>query len=177
MKKTLLVVAALIATQAMAQEAFTVSTGDAKGGSTYSKMFRELAAVCSKDVQLAEVESKGSLQNMDNLTSNKVNAAIVQSDFLSFTKATDPAKVANIKTLVTLYPEELHFIARGDVKKEGGYLGGLIGGKASPCRNHLGLAAHSNVRGYTRAWVDGAECNVSPVQEVRGAHSQEGRRV
>lgn len=109
---------------AQAQDAFVVSTGDAKAGSTYSKVFNEFAKVCSKAGHpLAELTSTGSLMNLDNLSSNKVNAAIMQADLLAFTKATDPAKVANIKTLVTLYPEELHFIARGDVKKEGGVLG------------------------------------------------------
>ena len=108
-------------------EAFTVATGDSKAGSTYSQMFRELNSVCSASLKLQERESKGSVENIALLTGNQVNAAIVQSDLLFFTKMTDPAKVANLKTLVGFHPEELHFIARGDVKKEGGVLG--FGGK------------------------------------------------
>ncbi len=124
MKKIAVFSAALaLCVSAYAQDAFVVSTGDAKAGSTYSKVFNEFAKVCSKAVPMAEQTSNGSLMNLDNLSSNKVNAAIIQSDLLAFTKATDPAKVNNIKTLVTLYPEELHFIARGDVKKEGGFMG------------------------------------------------------
>lgn len=116
---------------AFAQDVLVVSTGDAKAGSTYSKVFNELNRVCSaKNAPMTELTSTGSIQNIDNLTSNKVDAAVVQADLLFFTKATDPAKIANVKTLVSLYPEELHFIARADVKKEGGFMG-LGGNKVS----------------------------------------------
>ena len=122
MKKLFVIGAMLTSMVASAQE-FVVATGDAKGGSTYSKMFNELNKACSKSIQMTEQQSTGSIANLDMLISNKVNAAMVQADMLFFNKATDEAKVANIKTLVTLYPEELHFVARGDVKKEGGFMG------------------------------------------------------
>lgn len=101
-----------------------VATGDAKAGSTYSKIFNEFATACSKgDTVMTESLSTGSIMNLDMLTGNKVDMAVIQSDLLYFIRSTDPAKVENIKTIVTLYPEELHFIARGDVKKEGGFMG------------------------------------------------------
>lgn len=132
MKRTLMNLGAAVAmlaavAVAQAQEAFTVATGDSKSGSTYSQMFREFTARCSAAMPLRERETKGSVENVDLLTGNQVNAAIVQSDLLFFTRMTDEAKVANVKTLVGLHPEELHFIARGDVKKEGGFMG--FGGK------------------------------------------------
>jgi TRAP-type uncharacterized transport system substrate-binding protein len=122
MKKTFFIAAMMTSFVASAQE-FVVATGDSKGGSTYSKMFNELNKACSKSIQMTEQQSTGSIANLDMLIGNKVNAAMVQADMLFFNKSTDEAKVANIKTLVTLYPEELHFVARGDVKKEGGFMG------------------------------------------------------
>lgn len=106
---------------AHAQEQFIVATGDSKAGSTYSAMFRELNQTCSAALPMTEKESNGSVTNLQLLTDNQVNAAIVQGDLLNFVDQTDPAKVQNVKTLFTLAPEELHFIARADIKTEGGY--------------------------------------------------------
>lgn len=122
MKKFLITIAAVLSFNAFAQ--FTVATGDAKTGSPYSKMFNQLNARCTE--KMTEHGTNGSIQNIELLTSNAVNAAIVQTDMLFFMKSTDPEKVANVKTLFTLHPEELHFVARADTKTEGGILG--IGG-------------------------------------------------
>lgn len=131
MKKFLTSIIALvtmaIGLNAMAQEKIIVATGDKKGGSVYSLMFGELNAVCGAG--WGEKETTGGINNKNLLIGNQVNAAIVQSDMLEFERRVDPSKVANIKTLIALHPEELHFIARADVKKEGGYLGGLVGAK------------------------------------------------
>lgn len=109
---------------AMAQNVQKVATGDFKTG-TYSKIFREYKAECGNSGELQEIETNGSVANVDLLIGNKVNAAIVQTDVLFFRAQTE--NLANIKTLFNLYPEEIHVIARGDVKKEGGILG--FGGK------------------------------------------------
>lgn len=114
--------AALIGSIAHAQT-FAVATGDSKGGSTYSQMFREFARTCGSNLNLTEIETTGSVENVQMLVGNQVNGAFVQSDLLAFRKMTDPDSVANIKTLVALHTEELHFIARADVKKEGGIFG------------------------------------------------------
>lgn len=127
-----------VAAVASAQDSFSVATGNSKAGSTYSQMFRELKNVCGSQLALQERETNGSVENMSLLTGNQVNAAVVQSDLLFFTKMTDPGKVNNVKTLVGFHPEELHFIARGDVKKEGGVLG--FGGKEVVFRSVEDLA-------------------------------------
>lgn len=98
-----------------------VSTGGPKG--TYAQMFRELAAKCSESgaVQLVEVESSGSVENIDRLVGNKVNAAIVQTDVIYLRSKSDD--LGGVKTLFTLYPEEIHVIARSAPIKEGGIAG------------------------------------------------------
>lgn len=120
--KKIIIGLALAAFAFMAQsQALTVATGDAKAGSTYSRMFRELSQACPNVMQ--EKETNGGATNMALVTGNQVAMAIVPTDMLFFTKSVDAAKVENIRTLVTLHPEELHFVARADVKKEGGFMG------------------------------------------------------
>lgn len=131
MKKSFIAIALSVSvTAAFSQvEPFEIATGDSKGGSTYSQMYREFAQRCGVQMGLRERETTGSVQNVALLTGNQVKGAFVQTDLLFFTKMTDEGKVANVKTLFALHPEELHFVARADVKKEGGYIGGLIGAK------------------------------------------------
>lgn len=123
--KKFLIAFALAAFAFLAQaQTLTVATGDAKSGSTYSRMFREFSQVCPNVMQ--ETETNGGATNMTLLTGNKVAMAIIPTDMLFFMKKEDISKVENLRTLVTLHPEELHFVARADVKKEGGFMG--IGG-------------------------------------------------
>jgi len=66
------------------------------------------------------------MQNIDRLVGNEVNGAFVQTDVLRFRGNTED--LSNIKTLVTLHPEQVHLVALATTNlKEGGTLG--IGGK------------------------------------------------
>lgn len=101
-----------------------VATGGPKG--TYSTMFKELNSVCATEVPLIEVNSSGSNDNISLLTGNQVNAAFTQTDVLYFRARTE--ELGNVKTLLTLHPEEIHLLARADSGlKAGGMLG--VGGK------------------------------------------------
>ena len=127
MKFNRLAIAALIATSsmsAMAQTQLKVSTGAASG--TYSRMFKEFSAVCKDQIMQIEVPSTGSVQNMDRILGNEVNAAIVQTDAL-FHRARNE-DLSNVKTLFSLHPEEVHVITlKESMIKEGGIAG--IGAK------------------------------------------------
>jgi TRAP-type uncharacterized transport system substrate-binding protein len=69
-----------------------------------------------------EVPSKGSVDNMDKLLGNEVNAAIVQTDVLFFRARNED--LGGVKTLFALYPEEVHVItATVSPITEGGTLG------------------------------------------------------
>lgn len=107
-----------IGTKAAHAQDLAAATGSKSG--VYYGMATELKKFCPNP-SVAVQESTGSVANIDALVNNRVNMAWLQSDMLFMTKATDAAKVANIKTLAGMHPEELHFIARADVKKEGGY--------------------------------------------------------
>jgi TRAP-type uncharacterized transport system substrate-binding protein len=98
-----------------------VSTGAPSG--TYSKMFKELSAECTPvmSVPLIEKNSGGSVDNIDKILANEVNAGIVQTDVLFFRAKTDD--LSRVKTLVTLFPEEVHILALSANRKEGGVMG------------------------------------------------------
>jgi len=110
---------ALFATVSFSQ-ALKVSTGGSTG--TYSRTFKEMSGICSQQLPIAEVNSSGSVQNIDRLTGNEVNGAFVQTDVLFFRSRTED--LSNVKTLLALYPEEVHVIGLAvSGIKEGGTMG------------------------------------------------------
>jgi len=89
-------------------------------------MLRELTGACQTSLVLDEQNTSGSVENVDLLVGNKVSAAIVQTDVLKFRARDDAQIAANIKTLFTLHPEEIHLVTRADGHTEGGWgIGGL----------------------------------------------------
>lgn len=124
MKKSLLIaaaLAALLSTQAFAQEVVVISTGGPKG--TYSSFFKSIQMMCGDTVQLIENPSAGSDANIDNLINKQADAAFVQSDTLQFTAMNDPrASDSQIRVLLPLYPEEVHVVALRDLSKTSGGL-------------------------------------------------------
>jgi TRAP-type uncharacterized transport system substrate-binding protein len=146
-------------TQAWSQEKFIIATGDKKAGSVYSTMFGELAATCSTGDWM-EQTTTGGVQNKDMLLGNKVSGAWLQADMLEFERRLDPSKVENIKTLVAMHQEELHFIARADVKKEGGFMG--VGGK------EVSFKTLTDLKGRTVGAVGGSISSASVVSANSG---------
>jgi TRAP-type uncharacterized transport system substrate-binding protein len=128
-------------------EKFTIAGGGgAKNGSTYSAMLGDLAAVCSTDeLPIEEVNTSGGVQNLDLLKGNKVKAALIPTSVLMAAQYQNATSVANIKTLVSMHPEEVHVIARSDVKKEGGLnLGSFnIGGDKVSFNSLTDLKGHA----------------------------------
>lgn len=110
---------------AWASDKLILATGDLKTGSTYGVMGEELVAQCGKD-DFQIKQTSGGTENRQSLVENKINLAFLQSDMLEFTKRNDAEKTKNIRTLIPLHREEIHVIVRGDVKKEGGYVFGIM---------------------------------------------------
>jgi len=95
-----------VSASAMAQGQLKVATGGSTG--TYHRMFTEFQQACKDQIMQIEVPSKGSVDNMDKLLGNEVNAAIVQTDVLFFRARNED--LGGVKTLFALYPEEVHVI-------------------------------------------------------------------
>lgn len=102
-----------------------VGTGSPTG--TYSRMFKELRVNCDPNLQVTEKNTSGSVENIDLIITNQINAAFTQTDVLYYKAKQE--NLDNIKTLFTLHNEEVHVITLTNSKnKEGGFLG--IGGKS-----------------------------------------------
>lgn len=142
MKKILIAIVMAAAAVAASAQALKVSTGDSSG--SYSRTFKELSAVCMGELPLAEVNSTGSMQNIDRIAGNEVSAAYVQTDVMFFRSRTED--LSNIKTLVTLFPEQVHVVALAVPKvKEGGFAG--IGAKQVTFNSVSDLAGRTVVAG------------------------------
>lgn len=85
-----------------------VATGSAK--LTYSTLYKEMVNACGTEVAMVEINSSGSMDNVDKLLGNEVNAAFVQSDVLYLRSKTE--ELGNVKTLLALHNEQVHIVAR-----------------------------------------------------------------
>lgn len=125
MKKILILVLAMCAAATAFAQQLQVSTGDPKG-STYTSMFSTMGKYCGSQIALVPMPSTGSVENLDRLMANTVNAAFVQSDMLFMRAMTED--LGNIKTLLALHPETVHFYAPTvSGFKQGGKLGTSYG--------------------------------------------------
>lgn len=115
-----------------------LSTGSAKG--SYSRITKELAGACGSQVAITEVNSSGAMENVDRIIGNEVQGGWAQTDVMYFRAKTDD--LDSIKTLITMYPEEVAIIAMNTIRKEGGMMG--FGGKEVSV-NTLGDLANRKV--------------------------------
>lgn len=93
-----------------AQDRILIGASSVSG--TYEKMVSELSDYCSTDNFVIDVSPKvkgGVLQNLDALKGNQVSAAFVRADVVFAMSQSDPA-YHNFKTLVALYPEDIHIL-------------------------------------------------------------------
>lgn len=120
MKKLLIASIVTIAAMSASAQSLKVSTGSSSG--TYSTLTKQLSEQCKDSMQVTEINSTGSLQNLDRIIDNSVNAGFVQADSIFFRSRTED--LSNIKTLVAFHPEEVHVLTLAQSNlKEGGTLG------------------------------------------------------
>ena len=99
----------LFATSSYAAGDLIISTGSPNG--TYKAFYDQIGKVCSQP-GLVEKPSAGSRKNLEALLGNEANVGFVQEDALWAAKLIDNAPdIDTLKTLMVLYPEELHIIA------------------------------------------------------------------
>src|SRR5262245_4748292 len=91
----------LLCTVAGAQQLKVATGGE---GGTYSVMFKQAAQLCGSTIALVEENTNGSMDNISLLVGNQVNAALVQTDVLHYRSRIED--LGNVKTLMTLHPEE-----------------------------------------------------------------------
>jgi len=122
----IMALATFFVSQASAQQ-LKIATGSTTG--TYTAEANDIKKFCGNELVLNVVNTSGSVENLDLLLGNKVNAIWVQSDLL-YRRSRNNDDLANVKTLLAMHPEQLHFIAKSNAIKDGGYkVGGMqLGG-------------------------------------------------
>lgn len=103
---------------AQTQNRILVASSSVSG--TYELMTQEVSDFCSDDnftIVKADNVKGGVIQNLEALKSNKVMAAFVRSDVVYALAQSDPTYRA-LKTLVALYPEDIHILALRDSKSK-----------------------------------------------------------
>lgn len=105
-----------------------LTVGAGSKGLTYDRELQEINKFCSSSIALIGVPTNGSVKNMEMLIGNDIQGAWTQADILyMMAKSQD---MSNIKTLLVLHKEQLHFVVKAAPVKVGGYnLGMNIGGK------------------------------------------------
>ena len=108
------ILAVMVLFVSMASAGELIVTTGVKGG-TYSAFYDQIRGSCPNPVLSEWMGPKGpasgSIENLKNLLGNKANIGFIQEDVLWSKKIidSDPA-IDGLKTLMVLYPEEIHII-------------------------------------------------------------------
>jgi len=122
--KRLIPLLLLISAPALAQDNKLLVAASSSSG-TYSQMLKEITQFCSTgDLTIEETKTEGgATANLAALANNKASAAFLHSDVI-FASAQSEPKYKELKTLVALYPEEVHVLTlRSSKIKKGGTMG------------------------------------------------------
>lgn len=130
MKRILILLAGLLAAAipASAQQPvgvnqpveFLVAAGSSSG--TYKVFLDQIRSITNDVITFKEVDSHGSVENLDCLVNNKAMGAFMHSDVIYFrAQSTD---LSRFKTLIPLFKEEVHFLALTNSKR---FTGGTLG--------------------------------------------------
>jgi TRAP-type uncharacterized transport system substrate-binding protein len=142
----------------------SLATGKPDKG--FSKLFRDIQAVCGEEVQICEVHSEGGLQNATLLAANQADLGFVQIDTLQSLKQSDE----NIAALLAVMPANanlLHIVVRTDgFSIEGERKLGFLWRQAPAVRL---IAKFSDLKGLPVALVGSAQL-VGRLLEKRFAH-------
>lgn len=125
MKTSVVVMGMVVAMQSATALAQDLKIADGSSSGTYSAMFKEIQKMCGVTIPMSEVGSSGAIDNLDKLVGNEVNAAFLHSDVIAYRAKTED--LTGIKTLLDLFPEDVHFLALNRALKSGGVFG--YGGK------------------------------------------------
>lgn len=116
----------------------------ASSSGTYAAMLSEIKDVCldeNLNITTTDTKQGGATDNLAALKENRVQAAFLHSDVIYAAAQSDP-DYRLLKTLVALYPEEIHVVAlRNSITKKPG-IGGFVSG-------YVQFNTLSDLAGYT----------------------------
>lgn len=122
MRKVLIVagLAALFSATVASAQGTHLLIADSSSSGTYKAMLAEVRDVCgTDDFTIDELPQQGGApENLEALKNNRASAAFLHSDVIYAAAQADPS-YKELKTLVALYPEEIHVLAlRNSITKQ-----------------------------------------------------------
>lgn len=126
---------------------------------TYWVMTNQLINMCATDGSVVNIEQPGgSPDTISAIAANKVSGGIVQFDVLWLRSRNQD--LTNLKTLMPLHTEQVHFIALGKDIKSGGFMG--IGG------DKITLNDVRNLKGLNVAASGGSVYTAQAINQFSG---------
>lgn len=104
------IVLAVGCTTPVAHAELLVASGVPDG--TYNMMMQEVISACTSDtLKFKEVPTTGAEETISLLLEgNSANVGILQTDGVALRQKDDGKRVSNLRVLLTLHPEEVHFV-------------------------------------------------------------------
>ena len=119
----------MFASQSVLAEPATFLVSSASSSGAYGAMLKEIQGVCNTDdfvIKEVPIANGGATENLEALVNNTVSAAFLHSDVI-YALAQADSKYRQYKTLVNLYPEEIHVVALRTAKETKGGVAGIGG--------------------------------------------------
>lgn len=121
MKKTLVTLMVLAFSFTVMAQEFLVADGSSSG--TYKQFLKEISvATADSGITFKEIESHGAVENLGLLVDNKVMGAFMHSDVIMHRSKNESTSQLDtkFKTLLALFPEDVHFLALTESKRKVG---------------------------------------------------------
>lgn len=111
------IVFVLICSAMFAQAPARILVASSSVSGTYELMTQEISESCSDEITIEKAPgvAGGVMQNLEALKSNKASAAFVRADVIYAMAQSDPT-YRDFKTLISLYPEDIHILVLKDSK-------------------------------------------------------------
>ncbi len=130
MKRMILLVATMLwgLMNVASGQTFLVADGSSSG--TYQQFLKEMTTVFEEDgikLEFKEVPSSGAVENLDKLINNDVMAAFMHGDVIWHRNKSDASSKLEerFQTLVSLFPEDVHFVALSESRTKAGGVAGF----------------------------------------------------
>lgn len=152
-----------LATPAKSQptQATLTLTSGVKGGG-YHTWSMQAKSLCEDVTPMIVKESDGGPANMNFMEANEADLGLMQADTYVLSKMAG-RDLSNVAILMPMFPEAVHVIARSNlVLKQGGYLGGAIGGTEIP------VTQVSQIGGLKVAAAGGAQDTMQYMMQASG---------
>lgn len=145
-----------------------LKVGTGSPGKGYSRLFKNIQQVCGQEIKLCEVNSSGGLDNLDLMSTNKVDIGLVQVDTWYDMKNGDQ-NIADFKAVMPVNFDYVHFLVPANgVTTQGAKKWGFLPGETKT----VYFTKVSELRGRSIALIGSAQLLVRKLDRQLGTGFQ-----